>query len=162
MDDGDDYGEDIPKTEEELRMYHMSHARGHFILERIENMLACRAYCYFIFHARKRIKYSRMAFLHRRCGEILELEDASEADLYLVGLFEKYLPIVGALSSGEYGKLLDGIDLVPSPFEPVEARGMYRACRNLNLRRESFQAGSSRFVSSAIGDLSPDGEYSDE
>ncbi|PMD17015.1 hypothetical protein NA56DRAFT_708233 [Hyaloscypha hepaticicola] len=108
VDDGDDYDEDIPKTEEELR------------------------------------------------------EDASEAALYLVGLFEKYLPIVGALSSGEYRKLLDGIDLVPSPFEPVEAGGMCRACQNLNLRRESFQVGSSRFVSFAMGDLSPDSEYSDK
>ena len=27
MDDGDDYDEDIPKTEEELRMYHESRSR---------------------------------------------------------------------------------------------------------------------------------------
>ncbi|PMD45943.1 HET-domain-containing protein [Hyaloscypha variabilis F] len=140
----------------------MSHARGHFILEKIEIMLACRAYGYSMFHARKAIKFSRMALLHQRCAEILRGEDVSEADLYLVGLFEKYLPIVGALSSGEYRKLLDGIELVPSPFEPVGAGGMCRSCRNLNLRRESFQVGSSRFLSSAMGDLSPDGEYSDE
>ena len=162
MDVGDDYGENIPKTEEELHIYHMSHARGHFILEKIEIMLACRAYGYSMFHARKAIKFSRMALLHQRCAEILRGEDVSEADLYLVGLFEKYLPIVGALSSGEYRKLLDGIELVPSPFEPVGAGGMCRSCRNLNLRRESFQVGSSRFLSSAMGDLSPDGEYSDE
>lgn len=162
VDEDDDYGDDMSKTREELRIYHGSHARGQEILARIETMLACRAHSHLMYHARKRIKHSRMGHLHERCAEILSDQDASEADLYLVELFETYLPVAGVLSSDEYHKLLGGIDLVPSPFEPVGAEGMCRACRNLNLRREIFQVGGSRFVSSMMGDLSPDGEYSDE
>lgn len=158
----DDYDDDIPMTREELYIYHNSHGRGQSILARIERMLACRAGGWVMYHARKHIKHARMANLHTRCDQLLGDEEASESDLKLVELFEKYLPVAGVPSSDEYRKLLDGIDLVPTPFDPVGAEGMCRACRNLNLRKETFQTGSSRFVSSMMGDLTPDGEYPDE
>jgi hypothetical protein len=58
--------------------------------------------------------------------------------------------------------LLDGVDLVPSPFDLFKGEGLCRACRNLNLRRYTFQVGGLRSVSSITGDLNPGIEYSDE
>lgn len=113
-------------------------------------MLSCRDTGKYMFHAREGIRHLRMERM------------AKESDLKLIDLFAKYFSVVGALSSDENRKLLDGIDLVPSPFDSFEGEGMCRACRNLNLRRDSFQMGSPRSVSSITGDLSPDTEYSDD
>ncbi len=65
-------------------------------------------------------------------------------------MYEKYLPVVGALSSEEYLMLLDGLDVKLSPSNPSDSLvgEVCRACRNLNLRKETFQTQDSRFVSS--------------
>lgn len=150
MPDDDDYGDnDIPKTDHELAIYHYSHSRGQEILARIERMLACRDTGAYMFHAREGIRHLRMARM------------ATESDPKLMELFDKYFLVAGALSSDENRKLSEGVDLVPSPFDPFEGEGLCRGCRNLNLRRDTFRVGSSN-ISSIMGHLSPDIEYSDE
>jgi hypothetical protein len=149
-------------TEDEFVAYNYSHSRGHGIMARIQTMLGCRADSQYMYHVRESIKHSRMAELHRRCADLLRVPDPPESDLKLVSLFEKYIPISGYLSSDEYTKLINGIEPVPIPFEPLEGNKICRQCRNLNLRKETFQNGSSRFVSSIMGDLSAEGDYLDK
>jgi hypothetical protein len=111
-----------------------------------------------MFYIRRAIKNRRMSVLHQRCADIL---DRPDSDLELVYLFEKYIPISGTLTSDEYSKLLDGIEPVSIPFDPVGGDKVCRACRNMNLRKETFQDGIYRYVTSIMGDISVDGEYSD-
>jgi hypothetical protein len=147
----DDYGDDdMPKTDHEMAIYHYSHSRCQIVLGRIEMMLSCRDTGKYMFYTREGIR-------HLRIGRIV-----TESDLMLIELFAKYYLVAGALSLDESRKLLDGIDLVPSPFDPFEGEGLCRACRNLNLRRDTFRVGRSRSVSSIMGDLSPDIKYLDE
>jgi hypothetical protein len=61
-------------------------------------MLACRAYSYLMFLARKRIKHSRMALLHKRCAEILEGEDAPKQIYILSGYLRSTFQFSGRLT----------------------------------------------------------------
>jgi hypothetical protein len=145
--------------ETDFGAYHSSHARGHLILARIQIMLACRARGQYMFHVRMAIKHSRMAELHERCANIL---DAPEPDLENLFLFEKYIPISGALTSDEYVKLLEGSEPVPIPFVPLRSDGMCLSCRNLDSRSTSHQNDSSILLTSIMGGLSIDEEHPDD
>jgi Heterokaryon incompatibility protein (HET) len=151
------YGPEIPETG--LSAYHLSHVRGHRILARIQEMLACCALGQRMFHVRSSIKYRRIAELHQRCAD---MEHDPGSDPELLHLFEEYIPISGALTSDEYDKLLSGAEPLSKPLNPLKGSRMCQACRSLNLRRASFQNGTPGFVTSTMGDLSIDEEYSDE
>jgi len=166
-----DYGNGIPRTRTGLEMYHHSHRRGNAIQARVRMMLACRDLGIIIFRARQHIKHQRVASLHRKCAGLHEEcadmprdTETYKSNLKVLELYEKYLPVAGDLSSQEYLNLVDGLDVELSSSNPSDslAGEVCRACRNLNLRRETFQTQDSRFVSSIFSDLTPDGEYSDQ